>query len=52
MVIILQRIQVLNAVQLKLMLYVNYISIKMNKKLKNSSNYIILKNKNWLVAIL
>ena len=41
MVIILQRIQVLNAVQLKLMLYVNYISIKMNTKLKNSSNYII-----------
>ena len=34
MVTISQHIQVLNAVQLKLTLCVNYISIKMNKKLK------------------
>lgn len=37
MVIISQHIQVLNAVQWKLMWYVNYTSIKMNKKLKNQT---------------
>ena len=37
MVIISQHIQVLNAVQWKLMWYVNYTSIKMNNKLKSQT---------------